>query len=72
MIENQIATLESLDRAELKAMWREYFTTEPVSENRKFYIARIAYRLQELTYGGIKKDLKRRLLSQVLPRLLRK
>lgn len=68
-VENEIERLQDLDARELKDMWREYFSDEPISSpNRKFYIARIAYRLQELTYGGIKKDLKRKLLGQKLPR----
>lgn len=68
IVENEIARLQDLDRAELKAMWQEYFVTEPISENRKFYISKLAYRLQELTYGGIQKEIRRKLLGKKLPR----
>lgn len=56
----EIAKLELKSRDELQALWREYFKTDCNVQNREFYIARIAHRMQELAYGGLstpKKDL---------------
>jgi hypothetical protein len=39
---------------DLKAMWRQLFETEPPPYNRRFLESRLAYRIQELAYGGLK------------------
>ena len=52
-IVKQIAGLHRLSAAELKDRWRELFGTEPPGYNRTFLIKRLAYRLQELTHGGL-------------------
>ena len=46
---------------ELKAQWRELFGTEPPGYNRRFLESRLAYRIQELAYGGLKPETIRRL-----------
>jgi hypothetical protein len=38
----------------LKAMWRDLFESEPPPYNRRFLESRLAYRIQELAYGGLK------------------
>ena len=38
----------------MKTQWRELFATEPPPYNRKFLESRLAYRIQELAYGGLK------------------
>ncbi len=68
MIETEIMRLKDLDRCELQRLWLEYFKTEPTSQNTKFYVARLAYRFQELTYGGISKELKKKLLKKGMPK----
>jgi hypothetical protein len=50
----QIAGLKSSPTAELKARWRQLFETEPPLYNRRFLESRLAYRIQELAYGGLK------------------
>ena len=50
----QIATLKSSPTADLKARWRQLFETEPPPYNRRFLESRLAYRIQELAYGGLK------------------
>ena len=52
----QIAALKILPTAELKRRWRELFETEPPPYNRRFLESRLAYRIQELAYGGLKPD----------------
>jgi hypothetical protein len=45
----------------LKARWRELFDTEPPQYNRRFLESRLAYRIQELAYGGLKPETVERL-----------
>ena len=52
-IVKHIAGLHRLTGAQLKERWRELFGTEPPGYNRTFLIKRLAYRLQELTHGGL-------------------
>ena len=35
-------------------MWRELFDREPPGFSRNYLISRLAYRIQELAYGGLK------------------
>ncbi len=50
----EIAGLSTKPTADLKARWRELFESEPPPYNRKFLVSRLAYRIQELAYGGLK------------------
>jgi len=52
----RLAALQTADIAELKQQWRELFGTEPPPYNRKFLESRLAYRIQELAYGGLKPE----------------
>lgn len=52
----QLAALKSAPAAILKAKWRELFDSEPPPYNRRFLESRLAYRIQELAYGGLKKE----------------
>lgn len=49
----QIADLETLPAAQLEARWRALFGTDPPACQRRFLVKRLAYRLQELAYGGL-------------------
>jgi hypothetical protein len=40
----------------LKQQWREIFDKEPPPYNRRFLESRLAYRIQELAYGGLKPE----------------
>ena len=40
----------------LAKLWRQLFDTEPPPYNRKFLESRLAYRIQELAYGGLKPE----------------
>src|SRR5215467_3172539 len=59
----QIAALKSMPAAGLKARWRELFDTEPPPYNRRFLESRLAYRIQELAYGGLKPETLERLAA---------
>ena len=49
---SQLAALKGASAPVLKARWRELFETEPPAYNRRFLESRLAYRIQELAYGG--------------------
>src|SRR6516165_5149961 len=50
----EIGALKSMSVTGLKARWRELFDTEPpCAFNRRFLESRLAYRIQELAYGGL-------------------
>src|SRR5262249_44513629 len=59
----QIAALKGADAKALKARWRELFGAEPPPYNRRFLESRLAYRLQELAYGGLAADTLARLAA---------
>src|SRR5258706_6851460 len=58
----QLAALKGATAPSLKAKWRALFDTEPPPYNRRFLESRLAYRIQELAYGGVKKENIHRLL----------
>lgn len=60
-IVTQLAALKSAPAPALKARWRELFDTEPPPYNRRFLESRLAYRIQELAYGGLRKETLERL-----------
>jgi Protein of unknown function (DUF2924) len=53
---SQLAALKGAPADVLKARWRELFDTEPPAYNRRFLESRLAYRIQELAYGGLSRD----------------
>jgi hypothetical protein len=50
----QVAALPKTPTPELKQMWRELYCKEPPGFSRSYLISRLAYRIQELAYGGLK------------------
>ncbi|QWG18804.1 DUF2924 domain-containing protein [Bradyrhizobium sediminis] len=57
----QLAALKGAPAPALKAKWRALFDTEPPPYNRRFLESRLAYRIQELAHGGLKKETVERL-----------
>ena len=57
----RVAALKAMPMPELKQQWRDLFETEPPPFNRRHLENRIAYRIQELAYGGLKPETLRRL-----------
>ena len=60
-IPTRLAALKTTPLPELKAQWRTLFETEPPQYNRRALENRLAYRIQELAYGGLKPETRRRL-----------
>jgi hypothetical protein len=52
----ELAALKGAPAPALKARWRELFDAEPPPYNRSFLESRLAYRIQELAYGRLKRD----------------
>lgn len=57
----RLAALKAATTPELKAQWRDLFDSEPPPFNRRYLESRLAYRIQELAYGGLKPETIRRL-----------
>jgi hypothetical protein len=57
----QIATLKTRSTSELRAMWKELFGREAPVLGRRYLEHRIAYRLQELRFGGLSDRARRKL-----------
>jgi hypothetical protein len=57
----RLAALMSMALPDLKAEWRTLFGAEPPGHNRRYLESRLAYRIQELAYGGLKPETRKRL-----------
>jgi hypothetical protein len=57
----RLAALQTATTAELKQQWRALFGKEPPPFNRAYLQSRLAYRIQELAYGGLKPEIRTRL-----------
>ena len=57
----RLAALKTTPTPKLKEQWRQLFEGEPPAFNRRYLESRLAYRIQELAYGGLKPETVRRL-----------
>jgi len=57
----KVAALPSLDNDELKRLWRELFDEPAPRKKRDYLIPRLAWRIQELAYGGLSDSAKDRI-----------
>ena len=57
----RVAALKAMPTPKLKEQWQALFDTPPPPYNRRFLESRLAYRIQELAYGGLKPETVRRL-----------
>ena len=61
-LSEQIATLPSLNKAQLLAIWTENFSKDPPPNLRKeLMVPILAYRIQEREFGGLSHGARRRL-----------
>lgn len=49
----RLSALKTMPITELKQQWRDLFEREPPVFNGRYLESRLAYRIQELTYGGL-------------------
>jgi Protein of unknown function (DUF2924) len=71
----QIAGLKAKSIAELRDMWRELFDKEPPVLGRRYLEDRLAYRIQELHFGGLSDRARRKLdalVEQLEPKAARR
>ena len=59
----RLSALQGTPIAHLKQQWRELFGKEPPPWNRAYIQSRLAYRIQELAYGGLKPETVDRLVA---------
>lgn len=57
----RLAALKTAATPDLKLQWRQLFAAEPPPYNRRFLESRLSYRVQELAYGGLKRETLERL-----------
>ncbi len=57
----RLSALQTASTPVLKQQWRELFGKEPPAFNRAYLQSRLAYRIQELAYGGLKPETRARL-----------
>lgn len=55
----RLAALKTMDVAQLKAEWRKLFDADAPNNSRPFLELRLAYRIQELAYGGPSRETRR-------------
>lgn len=53
MIEEKLEHLKEMSMAEIKKQFSHYFNCHAGNYSKDFYIANIAYRMQELEFGGL-------------------
>ncbi len=64
MVEDDVLRLNDMSVNELQELWRKYFDSEPIWKNKRFYILKLAYRMQELAYGGLPNNIRTLLLAK--------
>jgi hypothetical protein len=65
-VEREIAALDGLDIKALHQHWRELYRIDPPYKIRSGFLRRaIAYRLQEIVYGGVPPRTLRRLAEEL-------
>ena len=52
----RLAALKTTPTPELKQQWRDLFDREPPVFNRRYLESRLAYKIQELHFGGLKAE----------------
>ena len=62
-LSRKIAALTDLTAQKLRDEWRRLYRSQPPRLSRDLLVRSIAYRMQELTYGGLSKAAQRKLLT---------
>ena len=62
-ISAQLAALPSLPMPDLWALWDQHFPRRPSHRNRNYVESRLAYRIQELTYGALPTNIRKMLVE---------
>jgi len=62
-VRRQLLSLEQMTQKELVEKWKDLFGSQPPEYGRVFMRKRLAYRIQELFYGGLPAELKTQILE---------
>ena len=60
---NQVMRLPSMEYQELKKLWDDCFSEPPQSKNKTFMVRKLAWRIQELAYGGLPSETREHIKS---------
>ena len=60
----QVDQLQRMSLEQLKRRWADMLGTDPGPHSRDYLIRRLAYRLQELVYGGVAQDARQKLQTR--------
>ena len=64
----QLFALQEMDRKAIEDKWRDLYGTEPPNFKKTFLQRRLAFRIQELFYGGVDDSTKQK-LSEITDKL---
>jgi len=59
----QIDELNRMNMVQLRTRWNDLLGTDPGRMGRSYMIRRLAYRIQELVYGGLTREARRKLAA---------
>lgn len=59
----QLTALQKMSLKELQDKWRDLYGSEPPLFKKSFLMKRLAYRIQELFYGGLSNEAKNKLME---------
>ena len=68
----QIALLQQKSVLELQELWKKYFNEPTTIQSKEFFVSRIAYRIQELAYGGLPREQQQLIAQMYVPPEMRK
>ncbi len=57
----RVTALPGMSLADLKAMWKGLYDQDPPAHGRPYLVKRLAYRIQELAFGGLSEATEQRL-----------
>jgi hypothetical protein len=66
-VRRQLLALAGMTRPQLCDKWRDLYGSEPPNSSREFLRRRLAYRIQEIMYGGLDAALKAALTVEPAP-----
>ncbi len=69
MIEQELEKLNAMSLPEIKNLFLRYFNYKATARSKEFYLYKIAYRMQELEFGGLASSTKNLLIKmEVTPK----
>lgn len=57
----RVTALPGMELASLKALWKDLYDQDPPAHGKPYLVRKLAYRIQELAYGGLNDNTEQRL-----------